>query len=65
MPNALPKLSQLEAAIEGAKHMPEVSEGAGRVISPGDPIMERAETPEEIIKRETAVFKPGTHGKKP
>jgi len=65
MPNQLPKLSQLEAAIEGARHMPEVSNGAGRVVSPGDPVMETTESPEEIIKRETAVFKPGTHGKKP
>jgi hypothetical protein len=93
-----PTLRQLEAAIEGAKDMPEASRGAGRVVGPGesrlfpssiDPSREtggprgsgyppsrtsggllnpdddpRGVEPDEAIKRETAVFIPGTHGRK-
>jgi hypothetical protein len=64
-----PTEEQLAAAIEGARDMPEASRGAGRVgagessIAPeqdGGPI-----GPEEAVKRETAVFVPGSHGKKP
>lgn len=84
--------AQLNAAIEGARDMPEVARGAGRVVGPGEtPINPAEETggprgsgyppsrttggrldpdkepvePDEAIKRETAVFLPGTHGKKP
>jgi hypothetical protein len=89
-----PTERQLDAAIEGAKDMPEASRGAGRVIGPGDwPIDPSRETggprgsgyppsrtsggrlnsegdprgvePDEAIKRDTAVFEPGTHGRKP
>jgi hypothetical protein len=76
-----PTDAQLEAAIEGAKDMPEVSKTAARLAEsttdpsvetggprtsggltdPGDEI--RALEPEEGIKRETAVFKPGTQRK--
>ena len=68
-----PTEEQLAAAIEGARHMPEASRGAGRVVGPGEspttggqlqPDKEPVE-PDEAIKRETAVFVPGTHGKKP
>jgi len=52
--------------------MPEAHRGAGRVglaESPANSDEEAAgrETvePDEVIKRETAVFLPGTHGKKP
>jgi hypothetical protein len=92
-----PTLRQLEAAIEGAKNMPEVSRGAGKVVGPGEkplfpssidpsretggprgsgyppsrtsgrllnPDDERGVEPDEAIKRETAVFIPGTGRKK-
>jgi hypothetical protein len=88
-----PTPGQLEAAIEGAKNMPEVSKGAGRIVGPGesslyptasDPSREtggprgsgyppsrtsgllmpdgdpRGIDPDEAIKRETALFEPGT-----
>src|SRR5438270_2418506 len=88
-----PTEEQLDAAIEGAKDMPEAAR-AGRVIGPGEsPIDPSQETggprgsgyppsrttggriepdsdpygvePDEAIKRSTAVFQPGTHGRKP
>jgi hypothetical protein len=75
-----PTPGQLEAAIEGARNMPEVSKGAGRVAGPGetsiyptdmDPSREtgdlltlddnpRAVEPDEALKRESALFEPGT-----
>jgi len=67
-----PTDEQLAAAIEGARDMPEAHRGAGRVVGPGESLANPAEEtggdpvePEEVIKRETAVFLPGTHGKKP
>jgi len=63
-----PTEEQLAAAIEGARDMPEASRGAGRVLDPGEspvnPDKEPVE-PDEAIKRDTAVFLPGTHGQKP
>lgn len=88
-----PTRAQIDAAIEGAKDMPEARPGGGRVVGPGDsPIDPSRETggprgsgyppsrttggrldpdgdpygvePDEFIKRETAVFEPGTHGRK-
>jgi hypothetical protein len=86
-----PTEAQLDAAIEGAKDMPEAPKGAGRVAGPGespnDPTRDGPRgsgyppsrttggmpdrggdpyglDPEEAIKRDTAVFIPGT-GKKP
>jgi hypothetical protein len=88
-----PTQAQLDAAIEGAKDMPEAPRGAGRVVGPGQsPNHPSRETggprgsgyppgrttgglldpdgdsygvePDEAIKRDTAVFIPGT-GKKP
>ena len=88
-----PTPGQLDAAIEGARDMPEASKGAGRVIRPGesqiDPSRETGGPrgsgyppsrtsgglldpdgdpygvePDEAIKRDTAVFIPGT-GRKP
>ena len=89
-----PTPGQLEAAIEGARDMPEASKGAGRIVGPGessiyptaiDPSGEtggprgsdyppsrtsdglltpdddpRGVDPDEAIKRETALFEPGT-----
>jgi len=53
-----PTDAQINAAIEGAKDMPEARRGGPRRAS--------AEVePDEFVKRETAVFKPGTHGRKP
>jgi hypothetical protein len=89
-----PTEGQLDAAIEGARDMPEASRGPGRVVGPGEsPIDPSQETggprgsgyppsrttggrldpegdphgvePDEAIKRDTAVFIPGTHGRKP
>jgi hypothetical protein len=89
-----PTQRQIDAAIEGAKEMPEASRGAGRVVGPGDPPVDPSrETggprgsgyppsrtsggrldpdgdpggvePDEAIKRDTSVFEPGTHGRKP
>lgn len=65
-----PTDEQLAAAIEGARNMPEANRGAGRVglaESPANPGEETGSPvePDEVIKRETAVFIPGTHGKKP
>ena len=51
--------------------MPEANRAAGRIVGPGEPQASPAEEtddslePDEVIKRETAVFIPGTHGKKP
>lgn len=51
--------------------MPEASRGAGRVVGPGESPISPAEepagpvAPDEAVKRETAVFVPGSHGKKP
>lgn len=51
--------------------MPEASRGAGRAVGPGESPINPAEEaggpadPDEVVKRETAVFVPGTHGKKP
>ena len=49
--------------------MPEATRGAGRVVrgeSPTNPVEETGPVlPEEAVKHETAVFIPGTHGKKP
>jgi len=65
-----PTDEQLAAAIEGARNMPEANRGAGRVAvaeAPANPDEEIGSPvePDEVIKRETAVFIPGTHGKKP
>ena len=70
-----PTDEQLAAAIEGARNMPEANRGAGRVVgtseSPANPAEETGDPdkdpvePDEAIKRETAVFIPGSHGKKP
>ena len=68
-----PTDEQLAAAIEGARNMPEANRGAGRVAGSGESSANPAEEtnagepvePDEAIKRETAVFLPGTHGKKP
>lgn len=66
-----PTEEQLAAAIEGARDMPEASRGAGRAVGPGESPINPAEEaggpadPDEVVKRETAVFVPGTHGKKP
>jgi hypothetical protein len=68
-----PTDEQLAAAIEGARNMPEANRAAGRVVgadeSSANPAEETGATepvePDEVIKRETAVFLPGTHGKKP
>jgi hypothetical protein len=73
-----PTPGQLDAAIEGARDMPEAPKGAGRVIGPGESQIDRGllnsdgdpygvepdEAIKEAIKRDTAVFIPGT-GKKP
>jgi hypothetical protein len=79
-----PTDAQLEAAIEGAKDMPEVSKTAARLAeSTTDPSEEtggprtsggltnpgndtravEAVEPEEALKRETALFQPGTQRK--
>lgn len=65
-----PTEEQLAAAIEGARDMPEASRGVGRVGPGESPIGPADETagpvaPDEAVKRETAVFVPGSHGKKP
>ena len=67
-----PTEEQLAAAIEGARDMPEASHGAGRVVGPSEAAINPAEEtgglpvePDEAIKRDTAVFIPGTHGQKP
>jgi glycosyltransferase involved in cell wall biosynthesis len=94
-----PTPGQLEAAIQGAREMPEAGRGAGRVVdqgedprypSPVDPSREtggpqgsgyppsansggvpgpdddlRGMEPEEALKRDTAVFIPGTQRKSP
>jgi len=51
-----PTEAQLQAAIEGAKDMSETR------VSPAD---ETPVDPDEALKRETAVFIPGSHGQKP
>jgi hypothetical protein len=83
-----PTDAQLDAAIEGAKDMPEVSKRASKLVeSATDPSQETGGPrgsgypvsstsggfinsdsahpvePDEAIKRETAVFKPGTQRK--
>jgi hypothetical protein len=77
-----PTDAQLDAAIEGAKDMPEVSKSAARLVeSANDPSKETDGPrgsgypaiinpdgtplldPDEALKRETAVFKPGTQQK--
>jgi hypothetical protein len=86
-----PTPAQLDAAIEGARDMPEVTDWKGRVgpgVTPDDPSREtggprgsgyppsrttggrldpdgdpRGVEPDEVIKRETAVFQPGTQRK--
>jgi hypothetical protein len=64
-----PTDEQLAAAIEGARDMPEASRSAGRATGGESPIGSGEPTgpvrPDEAVKRETAVFLPGTHGKKP
>jgi hypothetical protein len=65
-----PTEAQLQAAIEGAKHMKETARVAGRVggsaesrVTPPDET--KPVDPDEALKRETAVFIPGSHGQKP
>lgn len=54
-----PTEAQLQAAIEGAKDMaPPESQ-----VAPPDE--NQTVDPDEALKRETAVFIPGTHGQKP
>jgi hypothetical protein len=65
-----PTEAQLQAAIEGAKDMSESGRGAGRVAGPGESLISPVDEiepvdPGEAVKRETALFIPGTHGKKP
>ena len=70
-PRRGPTDEQLAAAIEGARDMPEANRAAGRIVGAGESQANPAEEtddslePDEVIKRETAVFIPGTHGKKP
>lgn len=65
-----PTEAQLQAAIEGAKNMKETARLAGRAAAPGESrVTPQDETgpvdPDEALKRETAVFIPGSHGQKP
>lgn len=53
-----PTEAQLQAAIEGAKDMAPTE---SRVIQPD----ESQPDPDEALKRESAVFIPGSHGQKP
>ncbi|HUK34060.1 MAG TPA: hypothetical protein VLV86_09135 [Vicinamibacterales bacterium] len=67
--NQGPTEAQLQAAIEGAKDMPQAARAPGRVAVPAESRVNPADQteqvdPEEAVKRETAVFLPGTHGKK-
>jgi hypothetical protein len=52
-----PTEAQLQAAIEGAKDMTETR--------PTAPDEATSVDPDEALKRETAVFIPGSHGQKP
>ena len=52
-----PTEAQLQAAIEGAKNMTETRVTPPDETTPVDP--------DEALKRETAVFIPGSHGQKP
>jgi hypothetical protein len=54
-----PTEAQLQAAIEGAKDMAP----AESQVPPPDET--QPVDPDEALKRETAVFIPGTHGQKP
>jgi hypothetical protein len=54
-----PTEAQLQAAIEGAKDM---APGESRATPPTET---QTVDPDEALKRETAVFIPGTHGQKP
>jgi hypothetical protein len=51
-----PTEAQLQAAIEGAKDMAETHVTSQDDTTPVDP--------DEALKRETAVFIPGSHGQK-
>jgi hypothetical protein len=53
-----PTEAQLQAAIEGAKDM---APAEARATSPDET---QPVDPDEALKRETAVFIPGTHGQK-
>jgi hypothetical protein len=54
-----PTEAQLQAAIEGAKDMAPTE---SRVIQPDEG---QSVDPDEALKRESAVFIPGSHGQKP
>ena len=54
-----PTEAQLEAALQGARDMVEAPHSANSAHSPATD----AGAPDEFVKRETAVFVPGTHKK--
>jgi len=54
-----PTEAQLQAAIEGAKDMAPTE---SHVMPPDE---SQPVDPDEALKRETAVFIPGSHGQKP